>query len=125
MLVSCANVCRLLPWKNQYVGYDQWFYTPLKADACRHARAILIDCNIRRIRVAQGIAQERLAFDASVDRSYLGGMERGQENPTVEVLERIATTLAVHLGELFLELDGSEQPNLPSGRKARLQRYSS
>jgi transcriptional regulator with XRE-family HTH domain len=80
----------------------------------------LVGRNIRRIRVAQRIPQERLAFDAGVDRSYLGGMERGEKNPTVDVLERVALTLAVPLQELFAELPiMSETPSLPRGRKPR------
>jgi transcriptional regulator with XRE-family HTH domain len=85
---------------------------------------ILVGRNIRRIRVANGIAQERLAFDAGVDRSYLGGMERGEENPTVDVLDRIAATLAVSLQELFAELttdDGCR--GLPRGRKPKSQSF--
>jgi transcriptional regulator with XRE-family HTH domain len=79
---------------------------------------ILVGRNIRRIRVAKGIAQERLAFDAGVDRSYLGGMERGEENPTVDVLDRVAATLAVPVGNLFAELGaGDDLPSLPRGRK--------
>lgn len=81
----------------------------------------LIAANVRRIRVALGISQERLAFDAGVDRSYLGGMERGEANPTVEILERIAVTLDVPLSELFAEIDEGEDPSpgLPRGRKPR------
>lgn len=80
----------------------------------------LVGKNVRRIRVAQGVSQERLAFDSGVDRSYLGGMERGEENPTVDVLERIAKTLTVPIRELFAEIDfeaGSR--GLPRGRKPR------
>lgn len=81
---------------------------------------ILVGRNIRRIRVAKGIAQERLAFDAEIDRSYLGGMERGEHNPTIDVLERVAGTLAVPLRDLFAELSASDDlPSLPRGRKAR------
>jgi transcriptional regulator with XRE-family HTH domain len=61
----------------------------------------LVGRNVRRIRVAKGIAQERLAIDAGVDRSYLGGVERGEENPTIDILDRIAATLAVPLAELL------------------------
>lgn len=80
----------------------------------------LVGRNIRRIRVAKGIAQERLAFDAEIDRSYLGGMERGEHNPTIDVLERVAGTLAVPLRDLFAELSaGDDLPSLPRGRKAK------
>jgi transcriptional regulator with XRE-family HTH domain len=81
----------------------------------------IVAANVRRIRVALGISQERLAFDAGVDRSYLGGMERGEANPTVDILERIAATLGVPMSELFAEIDADELPakGLPRGRKPR------
>ena len=80
----------------------------------------LVGQNIRRIRVAQGISQERLAYDASIDRSYLGGVERGEENPTVDSLDRIAATLAVPLRELFSQNWNNLAPlSLPRGRKPK------
>ena len=36
----------------------------------------LVGANLRRLRVERHVSQERLAFDAGVDRSYVGGMER-------------------------------------------------
>lgn len=82
------------------------------------ARA-LVGWNIRRIRSEMGISQERLAFDADVDRSYLGGLERGEHNPTVDVLEKISITLNVKLSEFFNEYDPKIgfQSGLPRGRK--------
>lgn len=79
----------------------------------------LVGRNVRRIRVATGVSQERLAFDSGVDRSYLGGMKRGEENPTVDVLDRIAVTLSVHVSELLAEqAANAEKPaGLRRGRK--------
>ena len=79
----------------------------------------LIAWNIRRIRVAKDISQERLAFDAGVDRSYLGSVERGEANPTVDVLDRLAGTLDVPLTELFEEIDetAASSQSLKRGRK--------
>jgi len=78
----------------------------------------LVGRNIRRIRVDQNISQERLAFDSGVDRSYLGGIERGEENPTVDVLDRIADILAIEIHELFESVDDIEiSSGLPRGRK--------
>lgn len=81
----------------------------------------LVGRNVRRIRVAKGISQERLAFDSGVDRSYLGGMERGEENPTVDVLDRLAKTLAIPLRDLFAEPGGTAAASngLPRGRKPK------
>lgn len=84
----------------------------------------LVGRNVRRIRVAKGISQERLAFDSGVDRSYLGGMERGEENPTVDVLDRLASTLAVPLKEFFADQDGEAPEGLPPGRKPTRQSRS-
>jgi transcriptional regulator with XRE-family HTH domain len=67
----------------------------------------LVAWNLRRIRVQRGLSQERLAHDAEVDRSYVGGLERQEENPTVDVLDRLAKTLEVPVSELF---------KLPQGR---------
>ena len=61
----------------------------------------LIAWNLRRLRVAAGLSQEALAVDANVDRSYVSRLERGLENPTVGVLERIAGALGSELVEFF------------------------
>ena len=79
----------------------------------------LVGWNVRRIRVEKGVSQERLAFDSGVDRSYLGSLERCEGNPTVDVLDRLAATLAVPIRDLFSEVDDDSEPNpgLPRGRK--------
>jgi len=60
-----------------------------------------IALNLRRIRTAKGMSQEELAFDATVDRSYISGMEREAFNPTIEMLERLAKVLAVDIAEFL------------------------
>ena len=84
----------------------------------------LVGINLRRLRVERGIPQERLAFDANVDRSYLGGVERGEENPTVDVLDRLAATLNVPLGELFVADSDTAPLGLKRGRKPSSDRQS-
>lgn len=56
---------------------------------------------IRAIRKAQGLSQEQLANDASLDRSYMGGIERGEHNFNVITLIKIANTLRVQISDLF------------------------
>ncbi|MDO8297737.1 MAG: helix-turn-helix transcriptional regulator [Caulobacter sp.] len=77
--------------------------------------------NLRRLRVARGLSQERLALDAAVDRAYLSGLERAQENPTVDVLDRLAAQLGAALSELFVEpAEGADRPEpLKAGRRAK------
>jgi len=54
----------------------------------------LVARNLRRIRVRRGLSQEGLAYEAGVDCSYVGGLEREEGTPTVDVLDRLAKTLA-------------------------------
>lgn len=77
----------------------------------------LVGLNLRRLRIERDISQERLAYDSGVDRSYLGGMERGEENPTVDILDRVAITLAVPVGDLFAPVEGKVPKGLRRGRK--------
>jgi transcriptional regulator with XRE-family HTH domain len=80
----------------------------------------LVAWNLRRLRVKRGLSQEGLAYEAGVDRSYVGGLERKTENPTIDVLDRLAGTLGVPLSEFFkVPRRGAAPPKaLRSGRKA-------
>lgn len=49
--------------------------------------------NVRRMRQAAGLTQEQLAFEARIDLTYVGGIERGRRNPSVLVMARIAEAL--------------------------------
>jgi transcriptional regulator with XRE-family HTH domain len=71
------------------------------------------------MRFARGLSQERLAFDAGIDRSYVGGLERREENPTVDLLDRLSATLGVHISEFFEEPRRRSLPPKPlrAGRK--------
>lgn len=56
---------------------------------------------VRTARAAAGLTQEELADRAGLDRSYIGGVERGDRNPTLIVIEKIAGGLGINLAELF------------------------
>jgi len=57
---------------------------------------------VREIRQAKGLSQEDLAFKSRVHRTYLGGIERGERNPSLKNIAAIAKALGVTLSELFL-----------------------
>lgn len=80
-----------------------------------------IGWNLRRLRVAKSLSQERLALEAGIDRSYVGRVERGSENVTVSTLEAFSVVLGVHVSELFAEVkEGAPKPEpLRSGRKPK------
>ena len=61
--------------------------------------------NLKVIRKAKGLAQERLALDAGVDRTVVSKIERGVTNPSLEILLRLANHLSVEVGQLLLPPD--------------------
>jgi transcriptional regulator with XRE-family HTH domain len=64
---------------------------------------------IRLLRKAKGFAQEAFAAHADVDRSYYGGIERGEKNLSAINLIKIALALEVEVGELFPTRDTLQQ----------------
>ena len=63
-------------------------------------RAILAR-NVSRLRRQKGLTQEELAFEAKIDLTYMGGIERGRRNPSLLVMARIAKALSVPLPKLL------------------------
>lgn len=63
------------------------------------ARAL--GANIRAQRKARRLSQDALALACSIDRSYMGRIERGEVNITVEKLYRIASVLTCEPAELL------------------------
>jgi transcriptional regulator with XRE-family HTH domain len=58
---------------------------------------------IRRCRAQRGLSQEVLAVDADLDRSYVGGIERGEHNLTVMNLRKISDALGAKMSDLLIE----------------------
>jgi transcriptional regulator with XRE-family HTH domain len=63
----------------------------------------IVGKNVRRIRQEKRITQEKLAFEAEIDLTYVGGIERGKRNPSLLVMARIAEALSVPLTRLLAE----------------------
>lgn len=55
---------------------------------------------IRAARTSLGFSQEDLAYESEIDRSYIGGVERGERNLTFTVLCKIAKALRCDLAVL-------------------------
>ncbi|MDQ6422345.1 helix-turn-helix transcriptional regulator [Paenibacillus sp. LHD-117] len=56
--------------------------------------------NIRLVRKSKGLSQEQLALRAEINASYMGQVERGEKNPTIDVLGKIASALQTPLEQL-------------------------
>lgn len=57
--------------------------------------------NLKRLRKARGLTQLQVAEAAGLDLRYLGSIERGRGNPSVDVLGRLASALDAHPTDFF------------------------
>jgi transcriptional regulator with XRE-family HTH domain len=64
-----------------------------------------LGANLRRLRRAKGMGQEKFALEFGIDRTYVSGIERGTRNPTITVVQRLADALEVPISELFVEIE--------------------
>jgi transcriptional regulator with XRE-family HTH domain len=62
---------------------------------------VLLGRRIKELRKARGLSQEALAEKMDGHPKYLGSVERGEQNPTIEFLMKLASALKVDLGSLF------------------------
>ncbi|MEI6203273.1 MAG: helix-turn-helix transcriptional regulator [Enhydrobacter sp.] len=62
---------------------------------------------IRRLRLRAGLSQESLAAAAGLHRTYVGSIERGERNPSLVNIERLASALGVPASRLLREMEKS------------------
>ncbi len=62
---------------------------------------VFLGRRIREIRRAQGVSQEELAHRSGLDRSYVGCVERGERNVSIDNIAALAQALNVQVFELL------------------------
>jgi len=81
--------------------------------------AKVIGQRIRNYRTTAGLSQEKLAELSGCHPTYIGQLERGEKNATLESIEKIASALNVSLSKLFEHLGGQDA----GGRNIPLECY--
>ena len=86
-----------------YIQQGQIIGVMAKPSPTHAGTAVLVDLGqrIRTVREKQGLSQEAVALASGIDRSYYGGIERGEHNVAVVNLEKIAIALGISLKDLF------------------------
>jgi transcriptional regulator with XRE-family HTH domain len=72
--------------------------------------AVLLGRRIRTLRKSKGWTQEELGASCSTNYKYIGAIERGEENPSLSVLQKIAEGLGVEISELFRDHHEERDP---------------
>ena len=57
--------------------------------------------NLKDRRLALALSQEELAHLAGLHRTYIGGVERGERNPTIDSMERLAQAVRSDVADLL------------------------
>lgn len=60
---------------------------------------------VRRLRTRLDLSQEEFADRVKIHRTYIGGIERGERNPTLTMVARIAAALNVSAAQLLREAE--------------------
>lgn len=71
----------------------------------RDKTLVQLGLKVRQLREAAGMTQELLAAKASLDITYISGIERGLRNPSVLTLRQLAQGLGITLSKLVGGLD--------------------
>ena len=74
---------------------------PNSSGQCQHPALASLGEAIRHVRKKQGISQEKLALLAEIDRSYVGRVERGDNNVAMLTLLKLATALGTTVAQLM------------------------
>lgn len=60
---------------------------------------------IKELRSKKGVSQERLALDAEIDRTYIGDIEKGTRNVSLEIIEKLCNYFQMPISELFKKIE--------------------
>jgi transcriptional regulator with XRE-family HTH domain len=71
-------------------------------------RCVAFGNAVRKYRHEKGISQEQLADQTGIHRTYIGGIERGERNPTLLMIYRIAEALGLNPARLLESLTSNE-----------------
>jgi transcriptional regulator with XRE-family HTH domain len=70
--------------------------------------AKIIGDRIRNFRIEKGFSQEYLGELSELHRTYIGEIERGEANATIESLEKVASALGITIQQLFRYSEASD-----------------
>ena len=73
--------------------------------------------NLKKIRTKAGLSQEKLAILVGIHRTTIGELERGEQNPSLINLIKIADALKVELTDLFTNIKTSQTTKLSNQEK--------
>lgn len=71
--------------------------------------------NVRALRRRVGLSQEAFGDQVGLHRTYVGGVERGERNLTLQTVDRLGEVLGVEPVTLLIDWDAGRMPSDPHG----------
>lgn len=56
---------------------------------------------VRELRNKSGLSQEELGFKANIHRTYIGSIERGEQNISIDNIDKLAKALKISVSKFF------------------------
>ncbi len=75
--------------------------------------AKMVGQRIRNYRTEKGLSQEKLAEMSGCHPTYIGQVERGEKNATLESIKKISSALSVPLSKLFEKIGEDDTDSIP------------
>ena len=91
-LVEFGTNCRLMSVVQQSTSRQLCFIMNIKQK---------YGIEVKKFRINKGWSQEKLALNADLDRTYIPGIEKGERNVSIVVIEKIAIALDVDIKDFF------------------------
>ncbi len=60
---------------------------------------------LRELRTERGLSQEELGFESDYHRTYISQLERGQKNPSLKAIFRLAEALGIRPSEMIRRIE--------------------
>ena len=60
---------------------------------------------LRELRTERGLSQENLGFESDYHRTYISQLERGQKNPSLKAIFRLARVLGIRPSEMIRRIE--------------------
>ena len=91
----------------------------------KNSLRVQLAANVRRLRLQAGLSQEGLAEETGLHRTYIGSVERGERNLSVDNIERLAAALHVPPSELLAPTGGGADAEILAQLMPYIRRYQS
>ena len=80
-------------------------------DRAPHPTLVATGTALKELRTSQHLSQMSLSLNTGIHRNYIGGIERGEREPTLTAIITIAEELGISLTELFARAEGRNLPH--------------